>query len=186
MIRNKRFKSLPCNKCKGRSLFHIGDSVTFGGNKTYHSHPEIKDIAENVGLFLTGTNRLQKAVILNLNNASKKHINDALKTGEVLITPSEFLIESKRICRGNLPRNKVNLSFEKAISSGTRVYVRGLTAEQDKLITKVLKRRKAVITRKRTKNVQAVIINENIITSGIRDFWRLRGVPVFPYNKVPK
>ena len=186
MIKSKRFKKLPCKKCKGRSIFHIGDPITFGGNKTHHSHPEIKDIAENLGLFLTGSHKLQKAVILNLNNATKKHISDALKTGEVLMTPSEFLVEAKSICRGNLPRKQVNLSFDKAIRNGTRVYVRGLTVEQDKIIRQVLKNRRALFTRKRTKNVQAVIINENIFTRGISDFWKLRGVPVFTYNKVPK
>ena len=36
-----------CPSCKGKIIFHIGDKVYFGGNKTHYSHGELRDLADD-------------------------------------------------------------------------------------------------------------------------------------------
>jgi len=47
-------------------------------------------MAESSGLFFTGSKKGQRAVVLNMNGATQKHIDTALKIGENVISPEEF------------------------------------------------------------------------------------------------
>jgi hypothetical protein len=175
-----------CQRCRGKSYFHIGDLVTFGGNKTHHSHPEIRDMAESSGLFFTGSKKGQRAVVLNMNGATQKHIDSALKIGEDVISPEEFKKKIRRICRGNVPSQIKKVSLKRVVSPGVRVYLQKLTAEEEKAVSRIIKSYGGLVTKRRTKHVKAVVINNNVMTQGIVDFWHCRGVHVFPVSKIRK
>jgi hypothetical protein len=158
--------------------------VTYGGNKTHHSHPEVKDLADSKGLFFTGSKKDQRAVVLNMNGATSEHIRSALKIGKEVITPEEFKSHIKRVCRGNVPTHIKRKSFKSVVFPGASVYLQKLTKEEMKMVSLIIRRRGGLVTNRRTKNVQAVVINSNIITPEILDFWAFRGVQVFSVRQV--
>ena len=173
-----------CPKCRNKIFFHIGDKVTYGGNKTHHSHPEIRDMADIYGLFLTGTQKKVRAVILNPNGAQKKHIEAAEKIAHRVMTPDEFKKEVTKVCRGRVSAKRTKPKFESRLLPGARIYLLGLTDHDEKVITKRVQKSGARITNRRTKSITAVVVDRKFLTQGIQDFYDFLGVPIYYADKI--
>lgn len=173
-----------CKKCKGARFFHVGDKVTFGGNKTHHSHRELRPMAEDAGLIFTGRQKSFRAVILNPNSASKRSVDQARRMSSTVLTPDEFVEELKRICRGNLPPEPKKRTLKAVLARGGRVYLLGLTKSQQKSASEIVKKLGGTVAIRRTPNLTAVIYSTRSITSGRIDLYRLHGIPVYQIERI--
>ena len=173
-----------CPRCKGKSIFHIGDKVTFGGNKTHHSHSELQDLADDKGLFFSGTQKKVRAIILNPNGANKRHYLQARSMAQLVMTPDEFKSCVKKVCSGNLTLDEAKPGLSSLLVRGARIYPLGLTSHQTKQINSYLREFGAVLSNRRTKALIAVIANKNALTEGRLLFFKYLGVPVYRFDRL--
>lgn len=176
-------QSVYCPKCKNRTLLHIGDKVTFAGNKTQFSHSELRHLANLRGLLFTGKQKKVKVSILNPNGATKEHYKSAISFAEFVMTPNEFKESMKKICRGKLSPEKNKPPFNQLLSPGSRVYFLG-NEIQSKKFSKSIQNSGARITNRRTKSLVAVVASKKSISAGQRDFFRFLGVPVYFFENL--
>ena len=162
---------------------HIGDKVTFAGNKTQFSHSELRHLANLRGLLFTGRQKRVKIAILNPNGAKTEHYKSARSFAEFVMTPGEFRESMKKICRGKLPPERSKPPFKQLLSPGSRVYFLG-SEKQLKTLSQFVEISGARITNRRTKTVVAVVASKKSISAGQRDFFRFLGVPVYFFENL--
>lgn len=175
--------SVSCTKCWDKLPLHIGDKITFAGNKTQFSHSELRHLANLRGLLFTGKQKRVKIAILNPNSARKDHYKSANKIAEIVMTPNEFKESTKKICRGNLPPPMRKLAFRQLLSPGGRVYFLG-SEKQLATLSKYIEKSGARITNRRTKTMVAVVASKKSISNGQKDFFQFLGVPVYMFENL--
>jgi hypothetical protein len=172
-----------CSKCRNNSILHIGDKVTFAGNKTQFSHSELRHLANLRGLLFTGKQKRVKIGILNPNGAKRIHYKSASHFAEFVMSPDEFKESLKKICRGKLPQERSKPPFKHLLSPGSRVYFLG-SEKQLQTLSKFVEKSGARITNRRTKTMVAVVASKKSISTGQKDFFRFLGVPVYFFENL--
>ena len=173
-----------CCECSGKIFFHVGDKISFGGNKTYHSHPEIRAIAENSGLLMTGSQKHVRVIVLNPNGALKRHYSEAEKISDKVMTPQEFKRKSLKVCTGKLPAKKRKPSFRSLLVPGNTIYCYAIDSRERRQVEKLVKAYGARITERKTRGVSAVIANRKAMTRGRNNFFQFLEVPVYFIDKI--
>lgn len=172
-----------CPKCKGKNFFHIGDKVSFGGNKTYFSHSELRYVAEHAGLLFTGKQKRVRVVILSPNGASRRHHSEAKKFSDRVMTPDEFRLYVSKVCRGRLPKIPKKVPLKNHLKPGARIFCM-IPEKQVDIVSKYVSQYGARVSNRKTKNLSAVIASKKYLSPGQSDFFRFLGVPVYYFERL--
>ena len=177
-------KTGKCETCKDKRILHIGDLIASAGNKTHFSHSHVFLAAEDRGLRVQGTIKGCKIALLNPNGALKKHLNEAQRHAKLVLTPEEFEAELKRVCRGTIPIERKNPSFESRLGPGKRIYLLGLTSGEEQIIREMCKVTKTKIGKMRKPSLSAVVTNNKMYRGGRADYFRFLKVPVYKFERI--
>ena len=174
-----------CPKCKGKRIFHIGDVIAFSGDKSYFSLAGLADSAKIAGLRVHGAKDNVSAVISKAVDGSSKTVKNAKKRGILILGPDEFREQLTKICEGNVP-NKRNPQISRLISSEAKIFVWGLSEDQEKILAAFCKRNQVSRWKVRKPSLTFSITTSIHLKSGNAKVLRAMGVPVYDFNKIIK
>ena len=177
--------STVCPKCKGKRIFHIGDVIAFSGDKSYFSLAGLADSAKIAGLRVHGATDNVSAVISRAVDGSSKTVKNAKKRGILILGPDELREQLTKICEGNVP-NKRNPQISRLISSEAKIFVWGLSEDQEKILAAFCKRNQVSRWKVRKPSLTFSITTSIHLKSGNAKVLRSMGVPVYDFNKIIK
>ena len=172
-----------CSKCGNRASLHVGDRVTFGGNKTYFSHAHLVLKARLLGVIVNDIGKHTKFYVYNAGPKSKTDLAKPNRAGIKVISPDLFERYLEKLCRGNIKRIK-NPALKSVLTLGSPIYGIGLTKSEVIKINKVAKYYQCKIYKVRKESISAVFCNHSHLNSGDADIFRAWGIPVYDVSRV--
>ena len=174
-----------CRTCRGEKYFHVGDRISLGGNKTFHSHSELGLLAESKGIMSVSLTNKSKVVIINPSGAKPSDYKRAKQLGVRIVTPDEFKSLIKSSCRANVIQIK-NPIFATRLGEGKTIYTLGLDKVQEKTLTQFLVKSGSKLAVQRKPSVSAVVTTTRFLNTGRADVFRVWGVPIYIFGRVIK
>jgi hypothetical protein len=174
---------LDCTKCKNRKPLHVGDRVSFGGDKAEHSLEYLAKAAELKGIRLHSVSRHTIMLVTKTAGERSKTVTSARKLGVPVVGHEEFEILLKAVCPGDWPIPR-KPPFSSLIVEGARVYELGLSASQRNELEQYLHSYGAKLAIQMKDSVAAVVTSNLLANSGkVKAFHRL-GVPNYLFSRI--
>ena len=177
--------STTCPRCKGKRIFHIGDAIAFSGDKSYFSLAGLADSAKIAGLRVNGSKDKVVAIISKASISSSETLKNAKKRGTLILGPKEFRVQLKKICEGNVS-NRRNPQISRLISNEAKIFVWGLSEDQEKILAAFCKKNQVSRWKVRKPSLTFSITTSIHLKSGNAKILRSMGVPVYDFNKIIK
>jgi hypothetical protein len=174
---------LNCTKCKNKKPLHVGDRVSFGGDKAEHSLEYLSKAAELKGIRPHSVSRHTIMLVTKSAGERSKTVTSARKLGVPVIGHEEFELLLKSVCPGDWPIPR-KPPFSSLIIEGARVYELGLNPQQRKELEDYLHGYGAKLAIQMKDSVAAVVTSNLLSNSGkVKAFHRL-GVPNYLFSRI--